>query len=59
MAIVGERQIKQYASAYEHSPLRAYAESFKNLAENIVTESGVNILLDPQRSFIQAPVQEA
>lgn len=59
MAIVGKREIKQYASAYEHSPLRAYAESFKNLAENIVTESGVNILLDPQRSFIQAPVQEA
>src|SRR5574344_100902 len=59
MAIVGNRKMDTYASAYENHPLRAFAQSFADLNKNVVNESGVDILLDTQKAFARQTVQES
>lgn len=51
--IVGEKKEKNFADSYFNDPMHAYAESFVQLAENILTEGVTDIFMQPARSLLQ------
>lgn len=58
MPVVGTRKSTQMGRGYSKDPINSYAESFKNLAQDILNESGVDIFTEPQRAVIVKSANE-
>lgn len=60
MPVVGTRQeTTQMGESYRKDPLYSYAQSFKESAENILTEDGIDIFEEPQKLYRRKGAQEA
>ena len=60
MPIVGERiNTKVVGNSYSRDPMYSYAKAFKECAESILNESGLDIFDEPKRVYRSASSQEA
>jgi hypothetical protein len=61
MPIIGERPNKnaRLGEGYRNDPIREYAASFSNLAQNILTENAVDMFLEPQKALRQKSASAA
>ena len=59
MAVVGERTSTMVGRAYAKSPIYEYAQAFKQSAESILSESGLDIFEEPQKALRRTGAKEA
>lgn len=52
MPIVGNRQSTKMGQSYAKDPMSTFAESFKNVAQDILNESGIDIYMEPQKAVM-------
>lgn len=52
MPIVGNRRSTQMGKGYAHDPVASFAESFKDVATDILNESGIDIFMEPQKAVM-------
>lgn len=50
MPVVGNRKSTQMGRGYEKDPISQFAGSFRDIAKNILQESGVDIFFEPQKA---------
>lgn len=58
MAIVGQRPNRDLGKGYENDPIKNLASTFRDLAKNVLTESGVNLFATPQNAFMLESTNE-
>lgn len=57
--VIGERRSKNVADGYSQNKMRAYAEAFKQIAENVVTEAGVDMFASPSMAVMNKSADAA
>ncbi len=56
--IIGE-SVKKIADGYQNDPMHAYAESFLQISENILTEAQTELYTDPKRALLKPSACQA
>lgn len=52
MPVVGNRKSTQMGAGYSKDPIVSFAESFKDVATDILNESGIDLFMEPQKAVM-------